>query len=153
MPKKHCCCPTVDYYWQIAKLESWHWVLMIYNQIVTWRAFAILSMFSFLITISNLDVIKKNTSPWALFIILRLQKIASILQFFNTQNTIIDAGSTTVYTFNSFGAKRLFCQYIDILNGWSGVMWVIPHTLLWLQEHHQCIQLMRYQARYWTAKT
>ena len=38
---------TVDYYWQIAKLESWHWGAVIYNQIVTWTAFAILAMFLF----------------------------------------------------------------------------------------------------------
>ena len=36
---------TVDYYWQIAKLESWHWGVVIYNQIVTRTAFAILAMF------------------------------------------------------------------------------------------------------------
>ena len=36
---------TRDFYWQIAKLESWHWVVVIYNQIVTWTAFAILAMF------------------------------------------------------------------------------------------------------------
>ena len=33
-------CDTVDYYWQIAKLESWHWGVVNYNQIVTWTAFA-----------------------------------------------------------------------------------------------------------------
>ena len=32
---------TVDYYWQIAKLQSWHVGVVIYNQIVTWTAFAI----------------------------------------------------------------------------------------------------------------
>ena len=32
-------------YWQIAKLESRHWGLVIGNQRVTWPAFAILSMF------------------------------------------------------------------------------------------------------------
>ena len=32
--------------WQIAKVESWHWGVVIYNQIVTWTAFAILAMFS-----------------------------------------------------------------------------------------------------------
>ena len=37
---------TVDYYWQIAKLESWHWGLVIYNQRVTWAEFAILAIFS-----------------------------------------------------------------------------------------------------------
>ena len=37
---------TVDYYWQIAKLESWHWGVVIYNQTVTWAAFAILAMFN-----------------------------------------------------------------------------------------------------------
>ena len=31
--------------WLIAKLESWHWGLVIYNQIVTWTSFAILAMF------------------------------------------------------------------------------------------------------------
>ena len=36
---------TLDYYWQIAKLESWHWGILIYNQWVTWTAFAILAMF------------------------------------------------------------------------------------------------------------
>ena len=36
---------TVDYYWKIAKLESWHWGEAIYNRIVTWTAFAILAMF------------------------------------------------------------------------------------------------------------
>ena len=36
---------TINYYWQIAKLESWHWGLVIYNQSVTWTAFAILAMF------------------------------------------------------------------------------------------------------------
>ena len=36
---------TSDYYWQIAKLESWHWGEVTYNQIVTWTAFAILAMF------------------------------------------------------------------------------------------------------------
>ena len=35
----------VDYNWQIAKLESWHWGVAIYIQIVTWTAFAILAMF------------------------------------------------------------------------------------------------------------
>ena len=39
-----------DYYWQIAKLESWHWGVVIYNQIVTWTAFAILAMFYFAIS-------------------------------------------------------------------------------------------------------
>ena len=29
----------------IAKLESWHWGVVIYNQIVTWTAFTILAMF------------------------------------------------------------------------------------------------------------
>ena len=37
---------TVDYYWQIPKLKSSHWGLVIYNQIVTWTAFAILEMFA-----------------------------------------------------------------------------------------------------------
>ena len=32
-------------YWQFAKLESWHWGVVIYNRIVTWTAFAILAMF------------------------------------------------------------------------------------------------------------
>ena len=30
---------TDDYYWQITKLESWHWI------VVTWTAFAFLAMF------------------------------------------------------------------------------------------------------------
>ena len=37
---------TVDYYWQIAKLESWHWGVVANNQIVPWTAFTILAMFS-----------------------------------------------------------------------------------------------------------
>ena len=39
-------CDTVDHSWQIAKLESWHWGLVIDNQRVTWTAFAILAMFT-----------------------------------------------------------------------------------------------------------
>ena len=37
---------TVDYYWQLVELELWHCRNSIYNQIVTWTAFAILAMFS-----------------------------------------------------------------------------------------------------------
>ena len=37
---------TVDYsWWQIEKLELWHWGLVTDSQRVTWRAFAILAMF------------------------------------------------------------------------------------------------------------
>ena len=36
---------TVDFSWQIEKLESWHYGLVIDSQRVTWTAFAILAMF------------------------------------------------------------------------------------------------------------
>ena len=39
------CGDTVDSYWEIAKLELGHWGVVIYNQIVTWTAFAILAIF------------------------------------------------------------------------------------------------------------
>ena len=39
---------TVDYSWQIAKVESWHWGLMIDNQRVTWAAFAMLLLVLYL---------------------------------------------------------------------------------------------------------
>ena len=37
---------TVDYSWQIEKLESWHWELATDNQRVTWTAFTLRAMFS-----------------------------------------------------------------------------------------------------------
>ena len=44
--------------WQIAKLETWHWGVVIYNEIATWTAFAILAMFittlSFLLALFSL---------------------------------------------------------------------------------------------------
>ena len=46
---------TADFYWQNAKLESWHWGLVIYNQIVTWTAFAILAMFTLCPIVIALD--------------------------------------------------------------------------------------------------
>ena len=33
---------TVDYYWLIAKLESWHCGVVIYNKLVTWFSNTIL---------------------------------------------------------------------------------------------------------------
>ena len=38
---------------KLQKLESWHWGIVIYNQIVTWTAFAILAMFFIWIWIQN----------------------------------------------------------------------------------------------------
>ena len=56
---------TVDYYWQIANLESRHWGLVIYNQIVTWTAFAILAMF---LQVSCLHIY--NSWKWSVFQVL-----------------------------------------------------------------------------------
>ena len=59
---------TVDYYWQIAKIESWHWEVVIYNKIVTWTAFAILAMFCTVSGISQSNWLDhpapQSTSCW-----------------------------------------------------------------------------------------
>ena len=47
------------------KLESWHWGLLIYNQIVTWTAFAILAMF---LQVSCLHIY--NSWKWSVFQVL-----------------------------------------------------------------------------------
>ena len=61
---------SVDYYWEIAKLESWHWGVVIYNQIVTWTAFATIAMFLKYPILSDtcpIVVLRSlSLSPWGL---------------------------------------------------------------------------------------
>ena len=65
---------TVDYYWQIEKLESCHWGLVVIdNQRVSWTAFAILTMFTLCVSPFDLiasEKIGSNASSSSLDIIL-----------------------------------------------------------------------------------